>query len=105
MSVKKWTHACCEELYFFVAQKEIGLIYIDKYREFGFEYRDGGSSLQCIRFCPWCGSKLPDSLRDEWFDRLDRLGIDDSDDSKIPILYQTSEWWENDNEKGDKRRE
>ncbi|WP_051940291.1 DUF6980 family protein [Stenoxybacter acetivorans] len=95
MGVEK-KHFCCEEMRFFVDQNEIGLIYLAKYREFGFEYRDGGNSLQLIRFCPWCGSNLPSSLRDEWFDRLNDLGIDDCVDSRIPELYQTSGWWEND---------
>jgi hypothetical protein len=93
MKVKNMPHFCCNEMGFFMDQKEIGLVYIDKYREYGFEYRDGGGSFQLIRFCPWCGSKLPNSLRDEWFDRLKIIGIDDPLVSKIPEIYQTSAWW------------
>jgi hypothetical protein len=26
---------------------------------------DGGSSVLLITFCPWCGSRLPVSIRDE----------------------------------------
>lgn len=84
---------CCEEMGFFVSNGEIGLIYVDMYREYGLEYRDGGSSFQLINFRPWCGAKLPCSLREEWFNRLNSLGISDPFMSKIPIQHETSEWW------------
>ena len=37
--------------------------YSPEFREYGLIIRDGGSSSVVIRFCPWCGSALPDSLR------------------------------------------
>lgn len=80
---------------FFLNEKEIGIVYSEKFREYGFEYRDGGSSKQLIKFCPWCGSKLPNSLGDEWFNRLEASGIDPLG-SNIPLSFETSEWWEND---------
>jgi hypothetical protein len=58
-------YSCCEEMHYHITNGEIGLIYVDKCREYGLEYRDGGTSYQIIRFCPWCGSKLPLSLSDE----------------------------------------
>lgn len=33
------------------------------YREYGLIVHDGGSAVIRIRFCPWCGEKLPESLR------------------------------------------
>ena len=83
---------CCDEMFDLVAGKEIGLVYIDKCREFGIEYRDGGSSFQLIKFCPFCGKALPISLGDRWFDELERFGIDPWGD-EIPEKYQSSEWW------------
>jgi ribosomal protein S27AE len=38
--------------------------YWSRLREYGLIIHDGGSSVMLIRFCPWCGSKLPDSLRE-----------------------------------------
>ena len=66
--------------------------YSPKLREFGILIHDGGASKASISFCPWCGSALPPSLRDEWFDRLDQLGIDPWVD-EIPSAYTSDEWW------------
>jgi hypothetical protein len=35
----------------------------ERFREYGFIVHDGSSSVEVIRFCPWCGAKLPPSLR------------------------------------------
>jgi hypothetical protein len=37
--------------------------YSPRVREYGLIVHDGGSSSRHIRFCPWCGSRLPESLR------------------------------------------
>lgn len=86
--------SCCTFLDDFKKNNEFGLIYLPKFREYGFEYLDGGTSFQQILFCPWCGARLPVSLRDEWFNRLEALGIDTLMCTDIPIKFQTSEWWE-----------
>lgn len=31
-------------------------------RTYGLMIHDGGSSAVTIRFCPWCGTKLPEML-------------------------------------------
>jgi hypothetical protein len=52
-----------------------------------------------LSFCPWCGKKNPKSLIREWHGRLEELGYDfNSGESikKIPMLYQSDEWWKND---------
>lgn len=66
--------------------------YRPKFREYGLIIHDGGSSIIRIRFCPWCGSALPASLRDRWFKELEALGIDPGEQA-VPEQYQTSEWW------------
>ena len=62
--------------------------------EFG-EYKlivhDGGSSGSVIKFCPWCGTRLPESRRDEWFDRLEAMGIDPWVD-QVPAPFQDGTW-------------
>ena len=82
---------CCEKIKSF--QKESGgsFAYIAKFREYGIKYLDGGSSFQEILFCPFCGSELEPSLRDEWFDELEKLDIDSDDE--IPEVFQTDKWW------------
>jgi len=49
------------------------------------------SALQQIYFCPWCAEKLPSSRRDEWFDRLEAMGIDPMLDP-IPEPFKTAAW-------------
>ena len=38
--------------------------YSPRWREYGLIVHDGGSSWVSIRFCPWCGSRLPESVRE-----------------------------------------
>lgn len=84
------TH-CCQQMQANLASQELHLSYISKFREYGIDYADGGSSHQTIQFCPWCGSKLPASLRTQWFEELDAIGVDV--DGEIPQIYSDSEWW------------
>jgi hypothetical protein len=66
--------------------------YSPRFREFGMMIHDGGASSLNIYYCPWCGSKLPDSLRDEWFAEMERLGIDPAED-EVPEEFRSSAWW------------
>ena len=66
--------------------------YVPKYDEYGLIVHDGGSSMVRISFCPWCGTRLPDSKRDQWFDELQRRGIDPTSDA-VPTEFLTDEWW------------
>jgi hypothetical protein len=60
------------------------------------ENRDREMSID-ITFCPWCGTKLPVSLSDDWFDILeDEYDIEDPSDEDrkcVPPEFQTDEWW------------
>jgi hypothetical protein len=67
--------------------------YAPELREYGLLIHDGGTSSLRILFCPWCGSRLPASLRDEWFAELERQGIDPWSD-EVPIEFRSSAWWE-----------
>jgi len=68
------------------------IVFVPKFREYGIKITDGGSSYLEINFCPWCGSRLPDSLRDEWFDRLEHLNIDLAIDT-IPEDFLDDRWY------------
>lgn len=63
-----------------------------RFREYGLYIHDGGPSRYVIQFCPWCGSRLPESLRDEWFAEMERRGIDPGE-GKVPVAFQSSAWW------------
>lgn len=66
--------------------------YSPKFREWGLIVHDGGSSSVGIRFCPWCGTQLPDSLRERWFAEMELRGLDPWSDA-IPEDLQSEAWW------------
>jgi hypothetical protein len=68
------------------------VIYISKFDEFGIVIHDGGAAFSKIAFCPWCGAKLPESRRDQWFDELERLRLDPDSDS-LPHRFKSDEWY------------
>ncbi|WP_374454911.1 hypothetical protein [Nocardioides sp.] len=73
--------------------------YSAKFDEYGLWVHDGpggsASSWVEIHHCPFCGGRLRPSRRDEWFDRLDALGIEPDD---APPEMQSSTWWLGDGE-------
>jgi hypothetical protein len=79
-----------------INEKEVGILYIPKFREYGIRIIDGGDSFQLINFCPWCGEKLPDSLREEWFAEIENLKLE-PDSECIPSKYLNEEWWKKTN--------
>ncbi len=83
---------CCKEMQNSVFDEDIPIIYIPKFREYGIKILDGGTSLQLIKYCPWCGAKLPISLRDKWFDEIYKLNLE-PESPEIPEKYLTDEWW------------
>ncbi|MDR6976400.1 hypothetical protein J2X68_003088 [Streptomyces sp. 3330] len=62
-----------------------------KFREYGLIVHDGGSASREISFCPWCGARLPESLRDRWFDALEARGIDPWED-EVPPEFEDGRW-------------
>jgi hypothetical protein len=62
------------------------------FEEYGLIIHDGGASYVCIAHCPWCGARLPDSRRDQYFDLLETLGLETSQDD-LPERFRHSGWW------------
>jgi hypothetical protein len=91
MNKSSQTH-CCQAMATHISSSEVPIKYVPHFREYGISVRDGGSSFQVLAYCPWCGRKLPRSLRDEWFARLDELGLDPEDQS-IPRDMKSDRWW------------
>lgn len=75
-----------------VEEPDVPVCYSPKFREFGISVLDGGSSEILLGFCPWCGNKLPESLRDRWFFELEGRGIDPTTDV-VPVEYTDERWW------------
>jgi hypothetical protein len=82
----------CEGMGRALADLDIPVVYNDKLREHSILIQDGGSSVALIEFCPFCGAKLPDSLRNEWFDRLEQLGLE-PDSPELPAGMSSGAWW------------
>ena len=83
---------CCDQMGRYLSIGDIPIYYSQKFREYGIEYTDGGTSYQLIHYCPWCGTRLPENLRDQWFDAIEKLGLE-PEDPNIPSKYLTDEWW------------
>ncbi|WP_120495767.1 hypothetical protein [Kiloniella sp. EL199] len=71
---------------------DVLISYSDRFEEYGLIIHDGGASSISIDFCPWCGTKLPDSKRDLWFDTLEALGFDDPGEQDIPESFNSNKW-------------
>ena len=83
---------CCAELQRAVEDPDVPIEYTSKFREFGIRVLDGGSSAILLLHCPWSGTKLPSSLRDKWFEELERRGIDPRT-GKIPDEFLDERWY------------
>jgi hypothetical protein len=89
---------CCEQMKQAVTEGEVAVVYLAKFREYGIRVLDGGTSYIELRYCPWCGHELPGSLRDQWFDELERRGIDPAIDD-VPPEYSDERWYTSDTNK------
>ncbi len=83
-------HAC-PEMRQFVDDARVPVVYEPRFREYSLALLESDAH-QLIRFCPWCGAELPESLRDRFFDELDRLGVDYPNEIP-PARYRTDAWW------------
>jgi len=52
-----------------------------------------GGAQQRLFYCPFCGDRLPESRRDQWFDELEARGVVDPWHDELPIAYSSDEWW------------
>jgi hypothetical protein len=70
------------------------LIYYEpRFDEYGIIVHDGGDSYTSIDFCPFCGTKLPESKRDLWFDTLEAKGFVDPRTEEVPREFRTDGWF------------
>jgi hypothetical protein len=82
---------CCAMMSSNLAGGETAIRYLPKFREYGITVLDGGSSFISIHYCPWCGTSLPGSLRDKWFEEIAARGYEVDDE--IPAELNSDAWW------------
>lgn len=83
---------CCRKMVFFLDEGKVQIRYLPRFREHGIRLRSG--AIQLICFCPWCGRRLPKSLRERYCDLLNQMGIEDIFYlRKIPSEFKSDEWW------------
>ena len=71
------------------------LYFSSRFREYGIPIHNHGiSSYIEIAHCPWCGKRFPGSLREQWFDTLEKLGYDAPLEQEIPLRFRNEEWYE-----------
>jgi len=93
---KKNQH-CCELMKKFIKDPRVGINYDCKFREYDIDLL-GRYAFQKIFHCPFCGIKLPKSLKNKYLEILEKeYKIDDPWDEKqeklIPEEFKTDEWW------------
>ena len=84
---------CCNMMNIMLHREDVPVIYIPKFREYGIQVLDGGTSYQEINYCPWCGHQLPASMRYAWCNILEKMGLDPGD-PEIPSEMQSDDWWQ-----------
>ena len=94
---------CCKLMTDMIDDPRFPVEYGPLFREYGIsELEDGDPGIvqQRMFHCPWCGGKLPESLRSEWFERIRAMGLDDidifseiADDPRIPEEMKSDAWW------------
>ena len=84
------------KIFSIINERSTSLKYYPKMREFGIASiePDGtlSRSFDSIYYCPFTGEKLPDSLRDEFFDLLEGMGLEPFHGAHPPE-FETEEWW------------
>ena len=91
---------CCDLMRICLEDIRVQIKYNPIFREYFIPllYKEELVAKQGILYCPWCGSSLPKSLRDPYFDILEtEYGIDDTcglqQEKLIPEEFKTDAWW------------
>lgn len=72
------------------------LVYSSDSREYGVKIPKSTAYIS-MDYCMFCGKKLPESLRDEWLDILEKEYCLErpmtGDKKKVPKEFWSDEWW------------
>ena len=84
---------CCEEMNVNIQEARI-VHYNEVFDEYGIVLTEDNVSFILIKYCPWCGKRLPHSRREEWFSKLELLGFEvPLFCENIPPEFKSDEWW------------
>jgi len=93
---------CCNDMKFKIKKN---FILIDKkLREYHLSKYIDNKYSHTIKYCPWCGKKLMDSLAEAWWDEIAKMfrvkNFSDelfniSDNDLTPREFDFDEWWIN----------
>jgi hypothetical protein len=89
---------CCNIMEEYATHKNASLEYSPETRAYDLLLHDNSpGTRQPILYCPWCGTKLPKDLGEEWAEMVEKeLGLKsvwDIEWNEIPDKYKTDEWW------------
>lgn len=92
---------CCLDMAWFISKPiewpsqgaNAPLLWISSFDEYLVNIPMGGNTAVPIRFCPWCGTRLPESKQELWRQTLRELGYRDPGNEKIPPEFNTDRWW------------
>ena len=85
---------CCELMVISLNDQKMPLEYGRVDREYSI-ILNHCSAIQVLTYCPWCGAKLPESLREKYYNTLKKeYGFKHPfDDPSIPEEFKSDEWW------------
>jgi hypothetical protein len=74
---------------------EYGIIHHDTgFTKNGKKVQNSSHTYEIIKYCPWCGKKLPPSRRNRWFKELRKLGFKDPMIEDIPEIFKSDAWYQ-----------
>lgn len=69
------------------------MMWVACWDEYRINIPTGGHASVRIRYCPWCGIKLPETKRALWYETLRAMGYADPGDDDIPEKFNSDAWW------------
>lgn len=84
---------CCNLLRRYISDDSVAITYHPCVREYSIEIKTSSIAVILIDYCPWCGQKLQESLRDIFCEEIRELGLEPFDDN-LPKKYMSDEWWQ-----------
>lgn len=90
---------CCPTMNIYASKKNDILKYEANIRSYDFLTPNGESGdLKSFQYCPWCSTKLPEDLDEEWGEALEKdHGISEpfieTDYEDLPEEFKTDAWW------------
>jgi len=90
---------CCDVMDYQATENKILVKYEPDARSYRFIlHGDRNGTHQSFEYCPWCATKLPEELGEEWGEALEKeLGIQDPfidpGYENLPEEFRTDVWW------------